>query len=171
MKYEGVLTLIRRPAQIASLVAMFSSLALLFILLCYHLSSSVWTLVLRRDHGRWLHPLLVWSLWWLPCPRSCCSCVANSNDNWGNTGQQAYYETKDSSLLGCHFPGLCLYSNWGEWSHCEGGILRHARVCGWSVPQVRYTSSLGGFQCIDWNWYGWLCDVCWSTWVWNCEPE
>ena len=27
------------------------------------------------------------------------------------TPQQAYYETKDSSLLGCHFPGLCLCSD------------------------------------------------------------
>ena len=27
------------------------------------------------------------------------------------TTQQAYYETKDSSLLGCHFPGLCLCSD------------------------------------------------------------
>ena len=27
------------------------------------------------------------------------------------TGQRAYYETKDSSLLGYHFPGLCLCSD------------------------------------------------------------
>ena len=26
-----------------------------------------------------------------------------------------------------------------------------ARVCGWSVPQARYSSHLEGFQCIDWN--------------------
>ena len=25
------------------------------------------------------------------------------------TGQQPYYETKDLSFLGCHFPGLCIY--------------------------------------------------------------
>ena len=27
------------------------------------------------------------------------------------SGQRAYYETKDSSILGCHFPGLCIYSD------------------------------------------------------------
>ena len=53
----------------------------------------------------------------------------------------------------------------------EGCILCHARVCGWSEPQVRYSSRLGEFQCIKWNWMGWLWDVCWSPWVWNYEPE
>jgi len=46
-------------------------------------------------------------------------------------------ETKGSSILGCRFSGLCVCSDWGEWSHREGRILWQARVCGWSVAQAR----------------------------------
>ena len=41
---------------------------------------------------------------------------------------------RDSSLFGCRAPSLCIYSDWGEWSHREGSIPCRAWVCGWSVP-------------------------------------
>ena len=42
---------------------------------------------------------------------------------------------------------------WSLWLlPCPRSFLCHPWVCGWSVPQVRYSSHLGGLQCIDWNW-------------------
>ena len=93
--------------------------------------------------------------------------VANSNDNRGNTGQRAYYETKDSSRISLVSVFATTEASDLTVKDAFYAILKSVVD---QCPRRDTLLVLGDFNAstgTDRDGY----ETCWSPWVWNCKPE
>ena len=81
-----------------------------------------------------------------------------------------YYETKDSSLLGCRFPGLVNAAIEVSDLTVKDALYATLESVVDQCPRRDTLLVLGDSNAstgTDRDGY----EMCWSPWVWNCEPE